>query len=150
MDSQNRRLSLGIKQVNDIWANWFGEHKIGEVIKGKVARATDFGAFVELADGIEALCHVSEIEERRPKGDRDKEKRRSRGARVTAVLTPGKEYEFKILRLEPEQHKISLSYRAAQKQAEKQEIDSFRATKSPKSSPTATIGDAIMAKRQAN
>ena len=151
VDSQNRRLSLGIKQVNDIWANWFGEHKIGDLIKGKVARATDFGAFVELSDGIEALCHVSEIEERRPKGDRDKEREKgSRGARVTAVLTPGQEYEFKVLRLEPEQHKISLSYRAAQKQAEKQEIDSFRATKSPKSSPTATIGDAILAKRQAN
>ncbi len=151
VDSQNRRLSLGIKQVNDIWANWFGEHKIGDLIKGKVARATDFGAFVELADGIEALCHVSEIEERRPKGDRDKEREKgSRGARVTAVLTPGQEYEFKVLRLEPEQHKISLSYRAAQKQVEKQEIESFRATKSPKSSPTATIGDAILAKRQAN
>jgi small subunit ribosomal protein S1 len=116
-----------------------------------VARATDFGAFVELADGIEALCHVSEIEERRPKGDRDKEREKgSRGARVTAVLAPGKEYDFKVLRLEPEQHKISLSYRAAQKQAEKQEIESFRATQSPKSSPTATIGDAILAKRQAN
>jgi len=151
VDSQNRRLSLGIKQVNDIWANWFGEHKIGDLVKGKVARATDFGAFIELADGIEALCHVSEIEERRAKGERDKEREKaSRGARVTAVLTPGREYEFKVLRLEPEQHKISLSYRAAQKQAEKQEIDSFRATKSPKSSPTATIGDAIMAKRQAN
>ncbi|HEY2108274.1 MAG TPA: 30S ribosomal protein S1 [Candidatus Acidoferrales bacterium] len=151
VDSQNRRLSLGIKQVNDIWANWFGEHKIGDLIKGKVARATDFGAFVELSDGIEALCHVSEIEERRPKGDRDKEREKgSRGARVTAVLTPGQEYEFKVLRLEPEQHKISLSYRAAQKQVEKQEIESFRATKSPKSSPTATIGDAILAKRQAN
>jgi ribosomal protein S1 len=69
---------------------------------------------------------------------------------VTAVLTPGTEYEFKILRLEPEQHKISLSYRAAQKQVEKQEIESFRTTKSPKSSPTATNGDAILAKRQAN
>jgi len=149
VDSQNRRLSLGIKQVKDIWAIWFAEHKIGEVIKGKVARATDFGAFVELAEGIEALCHVSEIEERRPKGEREKEKA-SRGARVTAVLTPGTEYEFKILRLEPEQHKISLSYRAAQKQVEKQEIESFRTTKSPKSSPTATIGDAILAKRQAN
>ena len=70
VDSQNRRLSLGIKQLNDIWANWFAEHKVGEIIQGKVARTTDFGAFVELADGIEALCHVSEIEERRPKEDR--------------------------------------------------------------------------------
>ena len=154
VDSQNRRLSLGIKQLKDIWADWFTAHKIGDILKGKVARTTDFGAFVELAEGIEALCHVSEIEERRPKGDRDKEKA-ARGARVTAVLTTGNEYEFKILRLEPEQHKISLSYRAAQKQVERQEIESYRAAAAPapqrpKSSPTATIGDAIMAKRQSS
>jgi small subunit ribosomal protein S1 len=154
VDSQNRRLSLGIKQLKDIWADWFAAHKIGDILKGKVARTTDFGAFVELAEGIEALCHVSEIEERRPKGDRDKEKA-ARGARVTAVLTTGNEYEFKILRLEPEQHKISLSYRAAQKQVERQEIESYRAAaaptpRAPKSSPTATIGDAIMAKRQSS
>jgi small subunit ribosomal protein S1 len=74
---------------------------------------------------------------------------------VTAVLTTGNEYDFKILRLEPEQHKISLSYRAAQKQVERQEIESYRAAAAPapqrpKSSPTATIGDAIMAKRQSS
>jgi small subunit ribosomal protein S1 len=146
VDSENRRLSLGIKQVKDIWANWFAEHKIGDVLKGKVARTTDFGAFVELAEGIEGLCHISEIEERRPKGERDKAKT-SRDARVTSVLAQGQEHDFKILRLEPEQRKISLSYRAAQKQAERQEIQSFRSTKS---SPNATIGDAIMAKRQSS
>lgn len=150
VDSQNRRLSLGIKQVNDIWANWFAEHKIGEVLKGKVARTTDFGAFVELAEGIEGLCHVSEIEERRPKGERDNRDSKvkgSRAERVTAVLSPGQSYDFKVLRLEPEQRKISLSYRAAQKQAERQEMETFR---SSKSSPNATIGDAIMAKRQSS
>lgn len=144
VDSQNRRLSLGVKQVNDIWANWFSAHKLGEVIKGKVARTTDFGAFIELADGIEGLCHISEIEEHRGKGDRDKAKL-PRDARVTSVLAAGQEYDFKILRLEPEQRKISLSYRAAQKQAEKQDMESFR---SSRSSPNATIGDAILAKRQ--
>ena len=146
VDSQNRRLSLGIKQVKDIWADWFAGHKINDVIKGKVSRTTDFGAFVALTDGIEGLCHISEIEERRPKGERDKEKG-PRGARVASVLTVGQEYDFKVIRLEPEQHKISLSYRAAQKQVEKQEMETFR---SAKSSPTATIGDAIMAKRQSS
>jgi small subunit ribosomal protein S1 len=146
VDSENRRLSLGIKQLNDIWANWFAEHKIGEVARGKVVRTTDFGAFVELADGIEALCHISEIEERRPKADREKEKG-PRGARVASVLAQGQSYDFKVIRLEPEQHKISLSYRAAQKQVEKQEMETFR---SVKSSPNATIGDAIMAKRQSS
>jgi small subunit ribosomal protein S1 len=149
VDSQNRRLSLGIKQVKDIWANWFAEHKIGEVMKGKVTRTTDFGAFVELVEGIEGLCHVSEIGERKSKGQRDKEKP-SRVARVTSVLVVGSEHDFKILRLEPEQHKISLSYRAAQKQVERHEIETFRAAKPPKSSPNATIGDAIMAKRQSS
>jgi small subunit ribosomal protein S1 len=146
VDSQNRRLSLGIKQVKDIWANWFADHKINEVVKGKVSRTTDFGAFVALADGIEGLCHISEIEERRPKGDRDKDKG-PRGARVASVLVVGQEYDFKVIRVEPEQHKISLSYRSAQKQAERQEVESFR---SSKSSPTATIGDAILAKRQSS
>ena len=144
VDSQNRRLSLGVKQVNDIWSNWFNSHKVGETVRGKVARTTDFGAFIELSDGIEGLCHISEIEERRPKGER-KEEKGPRGARVTAVLTPNQEYDFKILRLEPDSHKISLSFRAAQKQVERQEIETFR---SSKSSPTATIGDAILAKRQ--
>jgi small subunit ribosomal protein S1 len=147
VDSNNRRLSLGIKQVNDIWANWFAANKIGDVVKGKVARTTDFGAFVELAEGIEGLCHISEIEERRPKGERDKTAKVARDARVASVLTPGQEYDFKVLRLEPEQRKISLSYRAAQKQAERDEMHSFR---SSKSSPNATIGDAIMAKRQSS
>jgi small subunit ribosomal protein S1 len=144
VDSQNRRLSLGIKQVNDIWANWFADHKIGDVVKGKISRTTDFGAFVALADGIEGLCHISEIEERRPKGEREKDKG-SRAARVASVLPADREFEFKIIRVEPEQHKISLSYRAAQKQAERLDMESFR---SSKSSPTATIGDAILAKRQ--
>lgn len=147
VDSENRRLSLGIKQVNDIWANWFAEHKVGDVVKGKVVRTTDFGAFVELAGGIEGLCHVSEIEERRPKGEQREKEKGPRGARVTAVLTQGQECGFKVIRLEPEQHKISLSYRAAQKQIERQEMEAFR---SSKSSPTATIGDAILAKRQSS
>jgi small subunit ribosomal protein S1 len=144
VDAQNRRLSLGIKQVNDIWANWFAERKVGDVVKGAVSRVTDFGAFVTLAEGIEGLCHISEIQERRPKGEREKEKG-PRAARVASVLTAGQEYDFKIIRVEPEQHKISLSYRAAQKQAERQDLESFR---SSKFSPTATIGDAILAKRQ--
>ena len=144
VDTANRRLSLGIKQVNDIWANWFGAHKPGDVVKGKVVRTTDFGAFVEVAEGIEGLCHVSEIEERRPKGEREKVKP-PRDERVTAVLTQGQEYDFKILKLDPDQRKISLSYRAAQKQTERQEMESFR---SSRSSPNATIGDALLAKRQ--
>ena len=66
---------------------------------------------------------------------------------MASALTVGQEYDFKVIRLEPEQRKISLSYRAAQKQVERQEVETFR---SSKSSPTATIGDAILAKRQSS
>jgi len=77
-------------------------------------------------------------------------------------LTEGSEHDFKVIRLDSAAHKISLSYRAARKQVERQEIAAFRSSKSSptatigdavlakKSSPTATIGDAILAKRQAN
>jgi len=146
VDPQNRRLSLGIKQLNDIWANWFSAHAVGDILKGKVTRTTDFGAFVELTENIEGLCHVSEIQERHPKGERERTKV-PRAERVASVLSTGQEYDFKVIRLEPEQRKISLSYRAARKQVERQEMESFR---SSKSSPNATIGDAIMAKRQSS
>lgn len=146
IDGEHRRLSLGLKQLNDIWANWFAAHQLNAIVRGKVARNTTFGAFVELADGIEGLCHISEIEERRPKGEPgDRNKPKSQAAKPT--LTEGSEYDFKVIRLDPAAHKISLSYRAARKQVERQEIAAFR---SSKSSPTATIGDAILAKRQAN
>ena len=146
VDSQNRRLSLGIKQMNDIWANWFGAHKIGEMIKGKSRPNHRFWRICGIRRGYRGLVPRSEIEERKPKGERDREKVKApRGARVTPHSSQGQEYEFKVIRLEPEQHKISLSYRAAQKQVERQEMETFRSTKS---SPNATIGDAIKAKLQ--
>jgi small subunit ribosomal protein S1 len=70
IDQATRRVSLGVKQVNDIWSSWFEKHKVGDLVRGKVSRVTTFGAFVELADGIEGLCHISEIDERRGKGDK--------------------------------------------------------------------------------
>lgn len=148
IDGEHRRLSLGLKQLNDIWASWFSAHNLNEILRGKVVRNASFGAFVELADGIEGLCHISEIEERRPKGEsRDRNQPKAKLQSAKPTLTEGSEYEFKVIRLDAAARKISLSYRAARKQVEKQEIAAFR---SSKSSPTATIGDAILAKRQAN
>ena len=146
IDAEHRRLSLGIKQLNDIWANWFAAHKLNDVVRGKVVRNADFGSFVELAEGIEGLCHISEVEERRPKG-KFNDHSKAKPGKASTTLTQGQEYDFKIIRLDREQRKISLSYRAAQKQVERKEVEVFR---SSKTSPTATIGDAILAKRQAN
>jgi small subunit ribosomal protein S1 len=140
IDAPNRRVSLGVKQLNDIWSNWFAAHKVNDVVRGKVSRLTTFGAFVELGEGIEGLCHISEIEERR----RDKDAPKPQGTN-SSVLAPGREYDFKIVKISPDQHKIGLSYRAAVRQAERREMDDYR---SSKSSSTATIGDAILAKRE--
>ena len=147
VDAEHRRLSLGIKQLNDIWANWFQSHKLNDVVRGKVARAAEFGLFITLAEGIEGLCHISEIEERKHKGDRQQQQNQPRGGAGKSSATKlesGQEYDFKVIRLDQDQHKISLSYRAAVKQVERRDMEEYR---SSKSSPNATIGDAIMAKR---
>jgi small subunit ribosomal protein S1 len=144
IDTENRRLSLGIKQVNDIWAEWFGQHHTNDIVKGKVLRLTNFGAFVELAEGIEGLCHISEIEERRPRGDRDKQQARPAAAPAASLLEAGQEYDFKVLRLDTQQRKIALSYRGAQKHEEKKTLQDYR---SSKSSSKATIGDIMLSKR---
>jgi small subunit ribosomal protein S1 len=146
IDSANRRLSLGLKQLNDIWSNWFESHKVNDVVRGKIARSTTFGVFVELAEGIEALCHVSEIEERRPRADRDGGPRGS-VAKSGVQLDVGQEYDFKIIKLDRDQHKIGLSYRGAQKQSERNEIAQYR---SSKGSSTATLGDIFWAKRDSS
>ncbi len=62
IDAPNRRLSLGIKQLQpDSWESFFRAHEAGDLVRGRVIRAAAFGVFVELAPGVEALCHKSEI-----------------------------------------------------------------------------------------
>ncbi|MFI5088349.1 MAG: S1 RNA-binding domain-containing protein, partial [Terriglobales bacterium] len=147
IDAENRRVSLGIKQVNDIWGDWFKSHKVGQVVKGKVSRLATFGAFVELGDNIEGLCHNTEIEDRRRRenGFGGRSGRAPAPGKLAGPLEAGKEYEFKIVKINYEQRRIGLSYRAAVRQAERREIEEYRSTKS---SATATIGDAILSKRE--
>ncbi len=156
IDAENRRVSLGIKQVNDIWGEWFKEHKVGQVVKGTVSRIAMFGAFVELGDNIEGLCHNTEIEDRKRRDDGGGSgMQRGGGApmhrtgaggalKSAGPLEPGKEYEFKIVKISLEQRRIGLSYRAAVRQAERREIEEYRSTKT---TSKATIGDAILSKR---
>ena len=71
IDAENQRLSLGLKQLaTDIWDDFFSRHQVGETIEGKVVRVTNFGAFVELDEGIEGLIHVSELDDQRGREDR--------------------------------------------------------------------------------
>ncbi len=92
IDPENRRVSLGIKQVNDIWGDWFKQHKVGQIVKGKVSRIATFGAFVELGENIEALCHNTEIEERKRRDEGHSSFRPTTGPLKSAgPLEPGKE-----------------------------------------------------------
>src|SRR5258707_10129123 len=62
IDSASHRLSLGIKQLQpDAWETYFSTHQVGDLVHGRVCRLASFGAFVELAEGVEGLCHFSEI-----------------------------------------------------------------------------------------
>src|SRR6266850_2394929 len=150
IDPENRRVSLGIKQVNDIWGDWFKQHKVGQIVKGKVSRIATFGAFVELGENIEALCHNTEIEERKRRDEGPSSFRPTTGPLKSAgPLEPGKEYDFKIIKISPETRRIGLSYRAAAKQIERKEIEQYRSTSTSKSSSTATIGDALKSKLSA-
>ena len=144
IDPENRRVSLGMKQVNDIWGDWFKQHRVGEIVRGKVSRIATFGAFVELGDNIEGLCHNTEIEERKRRDDNASSFRPTTGPLKSAgPLEPGKEYDFKIIKISSDTRRIGLSYRAAVRQIERKEIEQY---KSSKSSATATIGDAMKQK----
>ena len=148
IDPDNRRVSLGIKQVNDIWGDWFKQHRVGQIVKGKVSRIATFGAFVELGENIEALCHNTEIEDRKRRDEGPSSFRPTTGPLKSAgPLEPGKEYDFKIIKISPETRRIGLSYRAAAKQIERKEIEQYRSTS--RSSSTATIGDALKSKLSA-
>src|SRR4029077_20620150 len=61
IEPDKRRLSLGVKQLQPhIWETFFAHHHVGDVLHGKVLCVASFGPFVEIADGIEGLCHNSE------------------------------------------------------------------------------------------
>jgi small subunit ribosomal protein S1 len=103
IDSENRRLSLSIKDLEpNAWEKFTNEHKPGDVVHGKVARFANFGAFVELDDNLEGLCHISELSEERVNKPED-------------VVQLGQEMDFKILRIDTETKKIGLSARAVGK-----------------------------------
>ena len=131
MEPENRRLSLGIKQLQpDVWESFFAAHRVGDVVHGKVLRTAQFGAFVEIAEGVEGLCHISEAGE---------------DAAGHAKLEEGMENEFKIIKINVEEKKVGLSLRAIGQEASRAQVESYKADthKHPVSSSTTTLGDLI-------
>ena len=99
-DIQGEKIALSLKfEDTNPWLTAADKYAIGNVVTGKVARMTDFGAFVELEPGVDALLHVSQI----AKEHIDK---------PSSVLSVGQEVEVKVVDFKPEERKISLSMKA--------------------------------------
>ncbi|GGG69265.1 30S ribosomal protein S1 [Edaphobacter dinghuensis] len=144
VEPENRRLSLGVKQLQpDVWDTFFAQHRVGDVIKGKILRTAQFGAFVEIAEGVEGLCHVSEAVD---------------ANHQPVAMDVDSEHEFKIVKMNQEEKKVGLSIRAVGEEASRAEVESYKEReKSPKggsgssssssSSSSTTLGDLINWKR---
>ena len=110
IDIEGHRLSLSIKELTpSAWDGFIQTHRPGDIVHGKISRFANFGVFVELADELEGLCHISELSDERVE-------------RPEQVVSVGQEMDFKILRIEPDVQKIGLSARAIGKENEP-EID---------------------------
>lgn len=106
IDRYGKRLSLSIKELTpSAWETFLATHRPGDIVKGKVSRFAGFGVFVELGEGLEGLCHISELSDERV--DRPEQ-----------VVQMGQEMDFKILRIENEDQRIGLSARAVGKEDE--------------------------------
>ena len=125
IDAENQRLSLGLKQLaTDIWDDFFSRHHVGDTIEGKVTRMTNFGAFVELDEGIEGLIHVSEFDDTHG------------GEKID--LQVGNNYQMKIIKLSPQERKIGLSIRALKSDDYRSDWEAYSESEG---TGTATLGD---------
>lgn len=106
IDKRGQRLSLSMKDLTpSAWEGFVATHRPGDVVRGKVSRHTNFGVFVELGEGLEGLCHISELSDERVEN-------------AESIVSVGQEMDFKILRIEPVDQKIGLSHRAVGKEDE--------------------------------
>jgi len=136
IDPANRRLSLGIKQLQpDSWEVFFRTHQVGDTVRGKVCRTAPFGVFVELLPGVEGLCHRSEIG---VGGGRHSDSQHGGGDEE--LLPIGTELDFKVIKLNESQRRIGLSLREVHEDAERSRIDDYRRQAAI---ATSTVGDAM-------
>ena len=110
-DIKGEKIALTMKfPEENPWLTAAEDFAVGNVVTGKVARMTDFGAFVELAPGVDALLHVSQIS-------------REHVAKPSDVLTIGQEIQAKVVDFNGEDKKISLSMKALEAPAEEESVE---------------------------
>jgi small subunit ribosomal protein S1 len=125
IDVDRQKVSLGMKQLEgDIWEDFFSRQKAGDIVKVKIVRLTDFGAFVEIIPGIEGVIFTSELDEKKLEKPSD-------------GFAVGDERNAKIIRLNPKAKKISLSFKQALYDLEKQDFQRFMDTQNDRM----TLGD---------
>jgi small subunit ribosomal protein S1 len=102
VDSYNQRISLSMKELlPNEWEEYANTHGVGEIATGTITNVTDFGIFVELAPGVEGLCHISEI-------DRDE------GLALAEMFSAGQAVHCRILRVDWHESRIGLSMHAVE------------------------------------
>ena len=119
IDKQNQRISLGIKQLeDDPWKVIDQRYKIGDLVTGKVTKLASFGAFVQLADDIDGLVHISQLSE-------------DRVDKVKDILKIGQEVEARVIKVDRTERRIGLSIKAANYSEEeiKRESEAFDSIK---------------------
>ncbi len=126
VDLERERISLGLKQtLPDPWEDVTSRFPVGSIVTGKVTKLADFGAFVELGEGIEGLIHISQLADRRV-------------ARPDEVVKPGDEVNVKVISVRPRDRRIGLSLKEAQAEGDKQAYRKY-ADKDEEAGPT--LGD---------
>jgi len=132
VDKVNYKVALGLKELQpDPWAGAAEKYRVGQIVKAKVLRLVKFGAFLEIEEGLEGLCHISELSTQKVNDPAD-------------VVKPGDIVEVKILRVLPEEQKIGLSIREVQLSKEKAEAEEKR-----REETKVTIAEALQEKERA-
>jgi len=101
IDKVNQRISLGVKQLEtDPWSEIDGKFKVGDLVKGTIAKIASFGAFIQLEDDIDGLVHISQLSE-------------DHVAKVKDVVKVGDEVEARVIKVDKAERRIGLSIKAA-------------------------------------
>jgi small subunit ribosomal protein S1 len=131
IDKTNEKFSLGIKQLErDPWENIKSRYRQGQAIDGVVTKLTDFGAFVEIEEGVEGLIYVSELADHRVEKPAD-------------VVTVGAQVRAEILSIEPKERRIGLSIKQLGRTEERANYESYVGERTKKTSMGELLGEKL-------
>ena len=132
LDVKEKRISLSMKSLQaNPWLNIEEKYRPNEIYPGKVARITDFGAFVTLEDGVDGLVHISELSDKRV-------------GKVSDVVQNGQEIQVKVLKVDAAEQRISLSLKGMGGAPEEEP----KPQEAPESQPAAEVNPAKAGKKK--